>query len=216
VNIDKASFLLALGTIAAGGAGGYFVGDRGLLRGASAPDGIAEPQPPSSSATPAAASPASRPACDDLVGVPASCPPPGHPADEGGCGVFPAKRCEDFKQTMKPRVAEHAVACLNALNAAQRCDPNRVNLCAHAALMSACPSLNSAAAISPSADDDIEARCTAIAQACGGVSVAPTLRECRATLAGLSLLGRDRLMNCMRSHCSDKGLAGCEAASESN
>jgi hypothetical protein len=214
VNIDKGSFLLALGTIAAGGAGGYFVHDRGLLKGASAPAGVAEPQPSSSIAPPAGAMPASRPSCDDMVGVPAACPPPGYPADEGGCGAFPVKRCDDFKQTMKPRVAEHAVACLNSLNSAQRCDPNRVSLCAHAALMSACPSLDSAAASTAAADDDVEARCATVLQTCGAVSVAPTLRECRVTLAGLSVLGRDRLVTCMRSHCSDKGLAGCEAASE--
>jgi hypothetical protein len=215
MNIDKASFLLALGTIAAGGAGGYFVGDRGLLRQTSASAGAAEAQPSASSAPSPSAIPASRPTCDDMVGTPAACPAPGYSADEGGCGAFPAKRCEDFKQTMKPRVAEHAVACLNSLNPAQRCDPNRVNLCAHAALMSACTSLDSAAANGASIDDDVEARCAAVAQACGAVSVAPTLRECRATLVGLSVLGRDRLVTCMRSHCSDKGLAGCEVASES-
>jgi hypothetical protein len=215
MNIDKGSFLLALGTIAAGGAGGYFVRDRSLLREAT-PAGVAEPQGASSSAPSASPPPASRPTCDDMLGAAAACPPPGYSAEEGGCGTFPVRRCEDFKQTMKPRVAEHAVACLNSLNAAQRCDPNRVTLCAHAALMSACPSLDSAAASSAPADDDVESRCTAIAQACGGVSVAPTLRECRATLAGLSVLGRDRLATCMRSHCSDKGLAGCAAASESN
>jgi hypothetical protein len=216
VNIDKGSFLLALGTIAAGTAGGYFVGDRGLLQQASARGGVAEPQPSSSSAPAPSAMAASRPVCDDTVGVAAACPPPGYPAEEGGCGAFAPKRCEDFKQTMKPRVAEHAVACLNSLSAAQRCDPNRVNLCAHAALMSACPSLDSAAANNASADDDIEARCAAVVRACGAVSVAPTMRECRTTLAGLSVLGRDRLVTCMRTHCSDKGLAGCEAATESN
>jgi hypothetical protein len=215
VNIDKGSFLLALGTIAAGGAGGYFVGDRGLLHQATVPAGAAEAQPSSSSAPSPGATPASRPTCDDMVGTPAACPPPGYSADEGGCGPFPAKRCEDFKQTMKPRIAEHAVACLNSLTSAQRCDPNRVNLCAHAALMSACTSLDSAASNGASTDDDVEVRCAAVVQACGAVSVAPTPRECRETLAGLSVLGRDRLVTCMRSHCLDKGLAACVATNES-
>jgi hypothetical protein len=216
VNIDKGSFLLALGTIAAGTAGGYFVGDRGLLRQTSAPGGVAEAQPSSGAAPGPSAMAASRPVCDDMVGFTAACPPPGYPAEEGGCGAFAPRRCEDFKQTMKPRVAEHAVACLNSLSAAQRCDPNRVNLCAHAALMSACSPLDSAAASGAPADDDVEVRCAALVQGCGGVSVAPTMRECRATLAGLSVLGRDRLVTCMRTHCSDKGLAGCAAASEPN
>ena len=207
MNIDKASFLLALGTIAAGGAGGYFVRDRELLK-------VVPPSPagvPEQQATSAAPRP---PICDDMAGAPGACPPPGYPAEEGGCGLLPAKRCEDFKQTMKPRVAEHAVACLNSLNSAQRCDPNRVNLCAHAALMSACSDADANAAGVPAAVDDVGARCEAIVQGCAGVSVAPTMRDCRATLAGLSVLGRDQAVACMRNHCADKGLVGCEAATE--
>jgi hypothetical protein len=42
------------------------------------------------------------------------------------------------------------------------------------------------------------------------------MRECRATLTGLTVLGRDRVAMCMIAHCSEKGLAGCEAATEPN
>jgi hypothetical protein len=219
MNIDKASFLLALGTIAAGGAGGYFVRDRELLKVVPpSPAGMPEQQAISGAAS-AASSPSQTPAprppiCDDMAGAPGACPPPGYPAEEGGCGVLPTKRCEDFKQAMKPRVAEHAVACLNSLNSAQRCDPNRVNLCAHAALMSACSEVDAPVAGGPVAVDDVGARCEAIVQGCAGISVAPTTRDCRATLAGLSVFGRDQVVACMRTHCADKGLVGCEAATD--
>jgi hypothetical protein len=169
-----------------------------------------------------------------MVGSPGACPPPVWPAEEGmpGCGTLPTKRCEDFKQAMKPRVAERAVACLNALNTAQRCDPNRLELCGHAALMSACsiddssldgagaPSSSGTAAGAPSdsgtaaAPDEVTSHCAAILRGCGSVTPGPTLRDCRATLAGMSVLGRDKMVTCMKTHCTDKGLLFCEAQLE--
>jgi hypothetical protein len=166
-----------------------------------------------------------------MVGAPGACPPPVWPAEEGmpGCGTLPTKRCEDFKQAMKPRVAERAVACLNALNQAQRCDPNRLELCGHTALMSACsivepppdgagaPSVNGTAAGAPSDSgtasgaDEIAAHCTSILHECEGVSSGPTMHDCRTTIAGMSVLGRDRMVACMKTHCTDKGLLFCEA-----
>jgi hypothetical protein len=218
MQIDKASFLLALGTIAAGGVGGYVVRDRNLLKVPSSPAGVPEQQP-SAVATSAGSSPGetSAPgpaACDDMVGAPGACPAPGYSADEGGCGQLPATRCEQFKQAMKPRIAERAVACLNALNVAQRCEPNRVNLCAHAALMSACPEVEAPVGGGAFAPDDIGARCEAIVQGCAGDSLKPTTRDCRDTLAGLSVFGRDRIVSCMRTHCADKGLLGCEVVTD--
>lgn len=39
----------------------------------------------------------------------------------------------------------------------------------------------------------------------------PVTRDCRATLAGMSAQGRDGMVACMKTHCADKGLVGCEA-----
>jgi hypothetical protein len=129
---------------------------------------------------------------------------------------------------MKPHVAERAVACLNALTPAQRCDPNRLELCGHTALMSACsivePAPDGAGAPSdrpgsgagaPSdsgaAADEIGTECTAILKECEGVKPGTTMHDCRTTIAGMSVLGRDRMRACMKTHCNDKGLLFCEA-----
>ena len=112
---------------------------------------------------------------------------------------------------MRPRVAERAVACLNALPPPQRCDPIRVGLCAHTALMSAC-SVDDAVDPQDAAADDISTRCSAIVRTCEGVKLGPTMLDCRATLAGMSVQGRDQIAQCMKTHCADKGLLWCEAA----
>jgi hypothetical protein len=212
--IDTSTFLLAVSAIAVGGVGGYFAGDAGILR--TPMVGATEQQAPShtlplassrSPATPAA------PPCDDMSGTPAACPSPGYSADEGGCDSLPTRRCEDFKKTMKPRVAEQAVGCLVALGPAQRCDPSRINLCGHVALMNACSQTDAPGAVAAPADDDVGTRCELIRQGCGATS--DSLRECRATLDGLSAQGRDQMVSCMKTHCVDKGLVGCEAMSPS-
>jgi hypothetical protein len=203
MNIDRASFFLALGTLAAGGAGGYLARDRNLVGSPPAPP----PQPSAMAATVAsagAAPAAAAPPCDDTSGVPAECPPPPYSADESGCAPVATKRCEDFKQSLKPRLAERAVACILSLNPAQRCDPHRVNLCGHVALMSACapPEQPSGGA----ATDDTSLRCREIVQACPSAS----LRDCVASLSGMTAAGRERMVRCLGSHCTDKGLLGCE------
>jgi len=218
MTIDKGSFLLALATLGAGGAGGYVVSERGVLKHADAP-GVMErqgqaPESPQAS-RPDLPTSRSGPACDDMTGAPGACPSPGYPAEEGGCGSLATKRCEDFKQAMKPRVAEQAVACLNALSPAQRCDPARLNLCGHLALMNACssadPPQTTSSSPSGGGPDEVSSRCDAITRSCTNTALPPPMRECRATLAGLSAIGRDRMAACMSTHCGDKGLAGCEA-----
>jgi len=212
--IDKATFLVTVGSLAVGSAGGYLAGERGVLR-AAPPAGVTEEQPPpphqavetAPVSEPAAAAPV-EPACDDSVGVAAACPPVGYPAEEGGCGALPAKRCQDFKQAMKPRVAERAVACLNALTPGQQCDPSRVSLCAHLALMNACPEPEPVAT-GAAPPDELAARCTAIERGCGVTAFGPSMRECRATMAGLNAAGREAMTTCMSTHCGDKGLVGC-------
>jgi hypothetical protein len=209
MNVDRASFYATLAALAVGGAGGYYAGDQRLLRSAekAQPIGAAEPQASAVSVKP----PPPTPVCDDSIGAPAACPAPGYSADEGqpGC-MLATKRCADFKQSMKPRVAELAVACLDALTPSQRCDANRVAYCGHAALMAACNDVEPPAQTNTA--DDVGATCTAISVACGGAALAPSTRDCRATLVGLTTLGREQMASCMKAHCTDKGLLGCEAA----
>jgi hypothetical protein len=210
--IDRAGFMVALGALAAGGAGGYVLRDKHIV-GPPAPatpptaEAVAMAQP---SSTPVAAPtlpPA--PVCDDETGTPAACPPPPYSADESGCAPVATKRCEDFEQSFKPRVAERAAACILALDPGQRCDSARVNLCGHEALMSACPPPPApATATAPANGDDLHARCEALTVSCPSTSV----RECEATLAGMTAVGRDRTAKCLSAHCADKGLLGCEAA----
>ena len=211
MNIDAGSFFILVGTLAAGGAAGYVASNKHLFE---------QPAPPAPSATataPAIVPPLARPAlppCDDSVGTPGTCPPPVYSADETGCGPLPTKRCDDFKQTMKPKVAEHAVACLNTIQPAQRCDPLRLNLCAHLALMGACQEEDTdrdAADAAPPTASSLTTACQAILQECTAATIGPTLRDCRATLAGMTELGRTKMVDCMKAHCGDKGLLHCEA-----
>jgi hypothetical protein len=145
-----------------------------------------------------------------MTGSPGTCPPPGWPAEEGGCGALPTHRCEDFKKAFRPHVAERAVACINALTPAQRCDPKRLELCGHSALMTSC-SIDDLPDVADAGADEVTAHCTAILQGCAGVMPGTTMRDCRATLAGMNVLGRDRMVACMKTHCTDKGLLYCEA-----
>jgi hypothetical protein len=216
MNIDKGSFFILVTTLGAGGVAGFFASEKHVFF----PPPPPPPPPPTASAAVIAPPPASTPppppprpapTCDDMVGSPGACPPPGWPAEEGGCGAMPTKRCEDYKQSLKPRAAERAVACINALNPAQRCDPNRLNLCGHAALMSACSIVEDAPEPGDAAPDELTTRCSAIVHACESVPLGPTMRDCRATLAGLSVTGRERMASCMKTHCTDKGLLFCEA-----
>ena len=223
MGIDRSSFLVAVASLLAGGAGGYYAGERGMLR-PTPVVGVTELQPPpparpmvdpvTTSVAPAAPPP---PVCDDTVGSAGECPAPGYPSEEGvGCGALPGKRCQDFKQTMKPRVAEHAVACLSALNQGQRCETSRLSLCGHLALMNACPEAEGAAVAGVTPTDELTTRCASISQSCSASGLGPSARECRATLAGLNTFGRDQIASCMKTHCADKGLVGCEAVVQPN
>ena len=211
VQIDKSAFFLAMSSLAAGGAGGYLVADRNASLPVRSPE-PSVPAPSQASTAPDAATPAAppvppvaaAPTCDDGIGAPAACPPPPYSADESGCAPVASVRCAEFKQTMKPRVAESAVACLNALSGAQRCDPARVNLCGHMALMQACEP----PAVGEASTDDLAARCRSMLQSCPGAA----MRECESILAGMTSLGRERIAQCLASHCADKGLVGCEGA----
>jgi hypothetical protein len=228
MSVDRTTFLLMATALAAAGC------DTNFGR-TPAPVPAAAPAP---SAAPAAmpiavdilqpAPAPGAPVCDDTQGTAEECPSVG-PSDEGVCPSIITKRCNDFKASMKPRVAAQAVACLRALKGNERCDATRINQCAHAALMSACqeppraqkgtfqPASGTTAAIVTVAADAtpdtsaVTAACNNILRSCGEKSLNPTLADCRQTLAGLNDSGRANMVDCVSAHCSDKGLYGCEA-----
>lgn len=227
--IEKSGFLLMAGTLAAGGVGGWFVHDSKAHR-----EGVTEVPvtTATASAAPIAAAPVvvvdqtpPPPLCDDSVGTADECPAVG-PSDEGVCSNIAAKRCAEFKSTFKPKVAATAVSCLRHLKGNELCDPARVNLCGHAALMAACPdsppvpsangtsangatvSANGVAAPAPTSA--VAMACDTILKGCGTQTVNPSMVDCRQTLSGMSDFGRASMIACMATHCGDKGLLGCE------
>ena len=215
--IEKSGFLLMAGTLAAGGVGGWLVHDAKTQR-----EHLSYAQPPLAAAPIVTASaPVVEvatiplpPMCDDSVGSAADCPAMG-PADEAVCSNFAAKRCAEYKTAFKPKVAQTAVACLKSLTGNAMCDASRVNLCGHAALMSACPEpapdpskAGTASATPPSA---VVTACDSIIKGCAAQAMTPSLADCRQTLSGMSDAGRASMVECMATHCGDKGLLGCEA-----
>ncbi|HEY0468231.1 MAG TPA: hypothetical protein VGC79_28730 [Polyangiaceae bacterium] len=220
--IEKSGFLLMAGTLAAGGVGGWLAHD------AKAHRERTELAAPPTTAVPLVASAASAtpvnssdhlPApvvCDDNLGTVEECPAMG-PADEGVCTNFAAKRCAEFKSTFKPKVAQAAVACIKTLKGNAACDPARVNLCGHNALMAACPEPNAdltktdATGAAP-ASSPLASACENIVKGCGAQPSLPTLADCRQTLSGMTEFGRASMVECMATHCADKGLLGCEGA----
>ena len=212
---------MLVATLAAGGGLGYIASEKNVVphldptrNKPPEPPVTAEPAKsaaPTADAAPPAAStpppPPPLPVCDDGVGTPGDCPPPGFPTAEGGCGSFAANRCAEFKQAMKPRVAQWAVECLNKLTPQERCDEKRVNLCGHLALMNACADRTPDAGESPAATT-----CLAIIGSCGPSPIAPSLAECRQVINAMTDVGRDRMVQCMKKHCFDRGILFCEAS----
>ena len=228
MNIDRGSFLLLVSTLAIGATGGYVAAERHLFpeldrwRG-RAPDPRPEPPsppppvavadaapPPVTAASVPPPAPAG-PVCDDEVATVSECPPPGYPTVEGGCGSFANLRCGELKQAMKPKVASAAVTCVAKLTPQERCDPARVYLCGHLAFMNACP--EPAAAIDAGARSVVSI-CQAIVEGCGASSIAPSTAECRQLLSGMTDVGRERTRACMKTHCFDRGLVGCEGVAK--
>ena len=220
--IEKSGFLVLAGTLAAGGVGGWLAHDSKVHK-----DRARYAEPPTTALPVVASAPVvtatseripAPPVCDDSVGTPEECPAMG-PADEGVCTNFAAKRCADFKSSFKPKVAQAAVACLKTLKGNAACDPARVNLCGHTALMAACPEpapdLRLADGNGASAPPSpVNTACDSIIKSCAGQSLGPTLVDCRQTLAGMSDFGRAGVVECMATHCGDKGLLGCEAVAD--
>lgn len=219
MHVDRGSFLLLVTTLAAGAAGGYFLSEKHVLPhldewgGKPPPKPEPKPEPlvvdasvPEAAPPPVVDAGPPPPTCNDEVGTPGACPPPGFPVFEGGCGSFANQRCGEYKQAMKPKIAQAAVECLNKLSAQERCDPVRVNLCGHVALMNACTEPDSR-----NEKDDPSGICKSIATSCGKTHVPPSFVECRQALAGLNEKGRDLMVQCMKKHCVDRSILGCEA-----
>jgi hypothetical protein len=217
--IERAGFLLMAGTLAAGAGAGW------LARDSKAHRERAEEVPAAPAAVPAPSAttvvvvqpaPPPAPVCDDSVGTPGDCPAVG-PSDEGVCSNVAAKRCAEFKSTFKPKVAAAAVSCLRQLKANELCDPARVNLCGHSALMAACPDLPPATNANAAANSGVAEpsspvtlACENILKGCANQALGPTLADCRQTLSGMSDFGRASMITCLQTHCGDKGLLGCE------
>jgi hypothetical protein len=214
MQVDKGAFMMFVTSLALGGAAGYVASEKDLVPhiDKKAPP----PPPPVHSAAPivaeapkdagppvAVAVVDAGPVCDDNGGgEPEACPPIGYPAIEGGCGALTFNRCNDFKQTMKPRVAKAAIHCLNKLNYAEKCDPKRVDLCGHLALMNACEDFHTAS---------VTDGCEKIEKACASASITPSKSECHRTMSGLREVGRETMVECAKKHCADRGIVGCEA-----
>lgn len=217
MQVERGRFLLFVSSLAAGGAAGYLLSEKDvvphLANSAHNPKPVAmvqEPEPSVPESAPiastgqteltSASASRSPKTCDDSVGEADECPPIGLPMEEGGCGALANTRCNDFKKTMKPRVAAAAVACLKKLKGGAQCDPKRIELCAHNALMNACDD---------STAQSVTQSCDAIAATCSGISK----QECTRAMSGLRETGREAMLDCAKKHCDDKGILGCEAAS---
>jgi hypothetical protein len=235
VSIDRSDFFILATTLAAGGAGGWVFRDRSPEQRPAPVPSVAPPAPsvapPSGPIAVSIVDPKSAiaPACDDSQGTPEPCPSVG-PADEAICADVILKRCQDFKVSFKPRVAADAVACLRALKGNERCDAARINQCGHLALMAACPEpappwkgqLTSALGSDPPTvaittdtglpPTPVASACENLLKACGSQPLAPTLADCRQTLAGANDVGRTYMVECASAHCTDRGLYGCEAS----
>ncbi|HMJ10310.1 MAG TPA: hypothetical protein VK524_02835 [Polyangiaceae bacterium] len=235
--VDRSNFLLIAGAMAAGGVGvwaaqEYRVVPKNAAPSSPAPAGLAASVTPSAEPVPSTVvvvdPETAKPACDDSVGTPEECPSAVGPADES-CANIVFKRCNEYKAAFKPKVAQEAVACLRRLKANERCDPTRINLCGHRALMAACPeaappakgkyvraSGTTPATVELTEDSESEASpltaaCERVMKSCAGQPLSPTLSDCRQTLAGMNENGRASMVGCVASFCGERGLLGCEA-----
>jgi hypothetical protein len=220
MKLETGTFFAMVAALAAGGVAGHYATKKGLLPNGApaepAPAVAVTPPPPAASSAVQANAIATAPSCDDTVGTAGECPPIGYSAEEGGCGNFTNKRCKEFKEALKPRVATVAVECIARLTPAQKCEPFRVNLCGHLSLANACSvsEITQSGAASSREAQSVGAMCEAIRKGCGGAGIAPSELDCRQTLAGMTEMGRSRMLQCMNAHCSDKGLLGCEAVAD--
>ena len=126
------------------------------------------------------AKPIARPSvCDDAHGSPGDC-------KKVDCRRLPfiCQHCEEYKATLKPKIAERAVACVVAQAGAQLGDGCRTYQCGDEALQGAC--------LDPTAD----LACLAVAKSCN-----TSVDECRGLLSGMNDAGRQKMLACAMSGC---------------
>jgi len=220
--LEKSDIIFVAGALAAGGVAGGLAVDvkaQGERIPFDEPPTTAVPVAPLPLPTVASERALTPASCDDSVGSVDDCPAT-VAADENVCTDFVARRCSEFKSAFKAKVAQAAVECLRNLAGDAACDPARVNLCGHRALMAACPEpipdpTTSGATTSGATailGVSVASACERIIRGCAGQPRPPTLADCRRTLAGMSDFGRARIVECMAEHCVDEGLLGCEAS----
>jgi hypothetical protein len=133
------------------------------------------------------AKPVARPnVCDDNRGSPGDC-------RKADCRRLPfiCQHCEEYKRTLKPKIAERAVACVVAQAGAQLSDGCRTYQCGDEALGGAC--------LDPTADP----ACWAVAKSCN-----TSVDECRGFLSGMNDAGRQKVLACALAGCP-YGLWSC-------
>lgn len=126
--------------------------------------------------------PVARKGCNDDVGAPGVCGPPAL----GSCSSFAfiCNKCESYKKHFKPKVAERAVACVNAQSRRDVQDGCGTYRCGDEALRAACP------------DGAAQSACQSIAGKCG-----VSLAECTQMLSGMNAAGRAEVAACAASGC---------------
>jgi hypothetical protein len=230
--IDRSGFLLTAAALAGGGVAGWTLRDSRAIE--REPVAVSKPVEKKAEEPVAAGIPVvdpkavAAPQCDDSVGAAETCPSVG-PSEEGVCANVIAKRCNDYKTSFKPKVAQTAVACLRGLQGNERCDAARINRCGHAALMSACPepqppalgSYLSATATTPASftltpdptakPSPLTTACENLVKSSAGHALSPSLSDCLQTLQGMNEQGRASMLECMAAHGKTRGLLGCEA-----
>lgn len=104
--------------------------------------------------------------------------------EDASCAPFDFVQgmCSSNLSYMKPRIAERAVGCMQALGPKKLCDSTNTYECRDEALRSAC------------ADASADAACGAIAQKCS-----VDQDECRGYLAGLNDVGRQAVAKCLEA-----------------
>ena len=59
----------------------------------------------------------------------------------------------------------------------------------------------------------VASACDELTRACASSPVPPSRAECRVVVSGLLDKGRERMLDCAKKHCFDRGILGCETAS---
>jgi hypothetical protein len=180
--VDRTTFLLLTGVIAAGAActtAKTDGSDAGASSGGPATDAASDVSTADAAdaadAANADAADGEGGTCNDDVGTPGDC-------TTATCSNF--GKCDAYKVNFKPKVAAAAVACIKALPGGASCDALLVYGCGNDALKAACP------------DATVTALCTAMQTKCTATSNPIPAGECEQYANGLNAAGRTALQAC--------------------